>query len=140
MGTNAKGVTTFKRKHQFKKFIQRLTLTFGLAHYTKHIDRNGDGNCPLNEMQFNEDWKMDTTFKFTRIAKNLGYRDQWKLRRIYNAIASSTEYEWADGKSGYDTKLCKNRAVPMAATVAKIIPVYYDYMHNQPVDYCWSCP
>ena len=83
---------------------------------------------------------QDTTFKFTRIAKNLGYRDQWKLRRIYNAIAASTEFGWSTEISPNDYKLCKNKAVSLAGIVIKVIPVYYDYMHKKTVDYCFECP
>lgn len=133
--------STYK-KFQFKKLVKKLGLVFGLEHYSKNgvIDKDGDGNCPLDEMQNHADWIMDTTFGFTRIAKNLGYRDQWKLRRIYKAIASSTEYAWSSEISPEDYKLCKNKAVSMANIVIKVIPVYYDYMHGNPVDYCYACP
>merc|ERR1712147_128715 len=109
--------TSFRRAHQSRKFVKKLGLAFGLAHYTKHVDQNGDSNCPLDEMQKHDDWIMDTTFQFTRIAKNLGYRDQWKLRRIYNAIAASTEYGWSTEISPEDYKLCKNKAASLAGIV-----------------------
>lgn len=134
------GITNFRRTNQLKKFVKKLALSYGLAHATEYIDQNRDDYCPRHEMLNHKHWLMDVTAKYTRIAKNLGFTEQRKLRRIYNGISSSTKSSLST-KIGFDDyQLCENKAVLFADIVIKIIPVYYDYVHKSSVDYCCECP
>lgn len=138
---NCTEIFTFQNSSELKIFVKRLALAFGLVHFEKYIDLNGDKNCPIEEMHKHKEWSESISTVLSE-ATSLNTHDQRELWRIHGAISWSTDYAWLTKISSDDYSLCENKAVSMAEIVIKTVPVFYDYIHNYTVvfDYCFECP